>query len=594
MPPEPETAVSSRQLVLCLLLPALLLRLVQLLLVADDPLVRFPFGDGLSYSKWALDISEGDLLGAKRPIFYQAPLYPYVLSLLQTSGLGFWPWPQLLNAVAGTLTVLFVFLLARRACGTRPAWIAGAVMALWGPALVYECILDKIALGLCLTTACLWVLVRVHDRLQAEPEGPPGPSLLAGCLLGFGALLRENLLVLAPVAAVFFWIRTRRVQPAGALLAGALLGVLPAWLHNGAQGGAWLSPTSYQAGTNFWIGNHEGAEGTYEALVPGRGDALYEEQDARRLAAANLGQPADRVSGADVNRYWFDQAWAWASSDPSGWIGLQLRKVQWFVFHAEAPDSIPYDGFRRGRPWLLPSRLQFGLLLPCALLGFWILRRRSRARFLASLGLVAGGSVVLFYVVSRYRLMCVPFLLPFAARALLEARGRPLLLLVVAGLAIPSQLWLSSRPPTGLDGRAQEALLWINRGTALGKWTKDGAQAIAAFERALAIDETLLPAHRSLSRLLMKEGDFERALPHCMATVRFGPSDFEARHNLGFCLLELGRTADAEREFRLVLDAAGDQTPRITIQQLARCLDQQGKHAEAAALRGRLGARPGR
>ena len=61
---------------------AFLLRLLYLNQVETIPLFYQPAGDGRGYDEWAQRIAAGDWLGTG--VFYQAPLYPYFLGVLQT------------------------------------------------------------------------------------------------------------------------------------------------------------------------------------------------------------------------------------------------------------------------------------------------------------------------------------------------------------------------------------------------------------------------------------------------------------------------------------------------------------------------------
>ena len=61
-------------------------RVVYVIVVGDHPAVRFPIGDSLAYHKAALRILDGDWLGSE--VFYQDPLYPYLLAVNTVSRLG--------------------------------------------------------------------------------------------------------------------------------------------------------------------------------------------------------------------------------------------------------------------------------------------------------------------------------------------------------------------------------------------------------------------------------------------------------------------------------------------------------------------------
>jgi hypothetical protein len=59
---------------------AFCLRCVYLWQIQGAPFLALRFGDGEPYHRWALRIAGGDWLG--RGVFYQAPLYPYLLALV--------------------------------------------------------------------------------------------------------------------------------------------------------------------------------------------------------------------------------------------------------------------------------------------------------------------------------------------------------------------------------------------------------------------------------------------------------------------------------------------------------------------------------
>jgi hypothetical protein len=60
---------------------ALVLRLIYLFQIESIPLFYHLAGDGRTYDEWGQRIAAGDWLG--KEVFYQAPLYPYFLGLLQ-------------------------------------------------------------------------------------------------------------------------------------------------------------------------------------------------------------------------------------------------------------------------------------------------------------------------------------------------------------------------------------------------------------------------------------------------------------------------------------------------------------------------------
>ena len=54
-----------------------------------------------------------------------------------------------------------------------------------------------------------------------------------------------------------------------------------------------LQLTTTNLGSNLWIGNHPGANGLYTGMLPGRGNAEFEQEDARRIAEEAAGRQLD-------------------------------------------------------------------------------------------------------------------------------------------------------------------------------------------------------------------------------------------------------------------------------------------------------------
>src|SRR5689334_15669568 len=59
---------------------ALAVRVLHLWQIRRAPFLSLLMGDALSYDLWAQRIASGEWLG--REVFYQAPLYPYLLGVL--------------------------------------------------------------------------------------------------------------------------------------------------------------------------------------------------------------------------------------------------------------------------------------------------------------------------------------------------------------------------------------------------------------------------------------------------------------------------------------------------------------------------------
>src|SRR5215472_11946939 len=85
---------------------AFILRLLYLFQIQSIPLFDRLAGDGRTYDEWAQRIAAGDWLGSG--VFYQAPLYPYFLGLLQTV-IGHNVWAiRIVQALLGSLSCVLI------------------------------------------------------------------------------------------------------------------------------------------------------------------------------------------------------------------------------------------------------------------------------------------------------------------------------------------------------------------------------------------------------------------------------------------------------------------------------------------------------
>jgi tetratricopeptide (TPR) repeat protein len=240
-------------------------------------------------------------------------------------------------------------------------------------------------------------------------------------------------------------------------VAGVALVLAPVALRNALVGGDPL-PTTFQGGTNFYIGNNALADGTYRPIVPGKQVPELERREPVRLAEQRLGR---RLSPAEVSRYWLGQGLAWAGAHPGDFVRLLLRKVGLFWSWYEWPDAVDYYQVRAESPVFRLPLLEFGGVTLLAALGLAWLPRRGLAwrvaplsstgvpkvvvlkadepeadeldvdepevdeperiglarRFAPPLVFAAGwmASTVVFFLFARYRLPVVPALLLLAA-----------------------------------------------------------------------------------------------------------------------------------------------------------------------------------
>ena len=521
---------------------ALLLRIVHLGALNATPVFAVLLGDSREYDRWAAEIANGAWLGTG--VFYQAPLYPYVLAIVyslfgQDPGIV-----RVVQAIAGAASCVLLGLAGRQFFGASAGLIAAALLAIYPPAIFFDSLIQKSSLDLLLMSALLACVARV--------DKPPASWLLVGAGAALGALTlnRENAALLFPVLAVWIWSRTKpepartRLAQTAIFTAGVAIMVMPVGMRNYAAGGEFVLTTS-QLGPNFYIGNHAGAGGSYESLVEGRGDPAYERADATRLAEE---ASARRLSPREVSRYWQSRAWSDILADPGRWLRLMGRKLLLTINAHEAVDTESIAVHASYSPVLRVLRwFDFGVLLPLSVIGAWLTRgawRKLGVLYLMFAALALATAT--FYVVARYRFPLVPIAVLFAGAGLSivgratawraeNRRGLPTAIAVGAMAAILARLPVT--PASHDDTR-------LNIATELVRLDRPAA-AIPLFEQAIAESPNYPLSHYELGRALLKLGERRRAIEAFRTTISLQPEHAEARMALASLLLEAGNAGEA-------------------------------------------------
>jgi tetratricopeptide (TPR) repeat protein len=561
-PAGPEEAVARRALrgralpAAILFAVALAVRLVYLHQIAGSPLGRHLLGDGRAYDEWARRIAGGQWWGGE--VFYQAPLYPYLLALVYRLFGAAAATARVVQAVAGAAGCVLVARAGERFFDRRTGWVAGWWMALYAPAVFFDGEIQKASLSLPFSAAILLLLAALAERRR------PAVALGAGALIGAFALSRENALLLAPLLAGWLALRpgetrARRAAAAAALLCGVFLVLLPVALRNYAVGGEPL-PTTSQAGTNFYIGNHEGADGRYQPLVAGHGSARYEREDATALAEAASGR---KLAPAEVSAYWGRRALDFVRGHPGAWLRLLARKTFLVWNRREIVDTTSLEAAADSSPLLaaLATVFHFGVLAPLAAAGVWWTRGRWRDLDVLYLWLAGWAfAVAAFYVFARYRYPLVPVLALFAAAALTRAWDRLRRRAVPAGSGWVAPAALAAVvavivnwPP---DARDPRAVTYASLGRAMED-DGDSAGGARMLEHALELSPTFVEAAKALGDLRFRAGDLAGAERAWRRTVELEPGAAGAWNDLGVLAARSGRKDEALDLFRRAVAADG-------------------------------------
>jgi tetratricopeptide (TPR) repeat protein len=586
---------------------ALIIRVLYLIELSRTPMWWALVGDSQQYDNWATQIAAGDWFGAH--VFYQSPFYPYFLGVVYaTIGHSLWA-VRILQSLFGAASCVLLATAGREFFDRRVGAVAGILLACYPEAVFSDGLIQKSSIDLLLMTT---LLASTGGFARTRR-----PWMLGVLGLALGALLlnRENALVLVPILMAWLFVAFRAEAPgrrmawAGIVAAGILVLVLPVAARNYSLSGELLISTS-QFGPNFYIGNHAGASGGYEPLVPGRGNAQAERTDATTLAEQAMGRS---LLPGEVSAYWFDRAVSDIRQDPWRWTGLLARKAALVVNAREIVDTesmeedAEYSWVLRATSWF-----SFGLLLSAGVAGTWLTRGRWRSLWVLH-GMAAAfmGSVVLFYVFSRYRFPVVPIMALMAAAALVELSRVPRTWsiwrapAVLAVLTSVVSFWPLVPPGNvthlnfGMQlsrlGRPAEAVAWLERAVELvpddveariqlGLVRLDAGatgRAIAELTDVARANPASGPAHAALARALEAGGQREAALRELATVVTVEPDSAPARVNYGVALWNAGQRDAAIEQYRAAVQLKPDDP--VGYNNLALALHQAGRIPEAVA-----------
>jgi tetratricopeptide (TPR) repeat protein len=562
----------ERAILAAILVLALALRVVFVLQMRASPYFEDPQLDQRLFVDWGRAVARGE---AFRPgVFLTAPLYPWFLGLVFRLTGGSLLAARLVQAVLGTLAVALVHRLGRRAFGPAVGLLAAFFAATYWLLLYYDAELLREGPGNLANLAALVAALALARRPT------PACSVLAGLAFGVSALLRQQILLFVPCAAVWLLLSARVRLPLVLLfLASVAAPILPITAHNVLAAGDFVA-ISAEGGQTLWIGNNPNADGVTGVTPDTRADVLGHFEDGRAIAEREAGRP---LTDSETSAHYVRKTLGFVREHPGAEAALLARKARLLVTDWEFgnPEE-PRFFAERFAPVVRWLPLGFGAALALAALGLAVSWRGASARFpLWGFLLVSGATVVAFLVSARYRAPLIPVLLVYAAcgaawlaRAALARRYGPL----AAGLAACALVLAASRSyPVPKEASQASGLYWL---AIAESRAGRSAEAVRLLREATALFPGSCAAQAALGVNLHAEGRAEEAIAALERALELCPDDVLALDTLAELQLGAGRPVEAEALARRSIAAAPHL--RRGYYELGRAAADQGRLAEAA------------
>lgn len=493
----------------------------------ENPFALLPWADGDLYWRRAAEMAAGRW-GEPTP-FLIAPFYPHLVGVLRWLGGGL-PALHVFQLGLHLASAALIACATRTRFGERAGLTAAALFLLLAEPALFATRVLSVTLQVFLVALLWWDA----SRLAEAPEPRPAHAARVGAWLGFFALSFPAALLLLPPFAGWLWWRFRKPAPLLLGLAGAVLVIAPATVHNAWRSGEWI-PISAHGGVTLAQGNAPTSIGIYTPLP----DVGHKIEDQHSDAAGAFERAQGRAgSWGEVDAWFRARAVDWWLDQPLDAAVLLLQKLRWFA-SAWRYDNVAAFALEREHG-LLSNALLVPLAVPW-LLGLTVLGAvlawRSQDRGLLELALLALPLFVctLFYYSARYRLVGVPVACGLAGVALVRWRELPLPRTAVAALAALPLALLLWNAATGFESldfmRADFARELSRRHEQAGARLEqegDADRARLHYRSALRADSGNSGAHRRLYNMHVAAGAVDAATASLEAFVAAAPDDAAA------------------------------------------------------------------
>ena len=329
--------------------------------------------------------------------FHQEPLYPYFLAVIYKFFDGNTNVVFAAQFFIGILNNLLIYVITRRYFGDMAALLAAFIAVFYGPFLYYESILLRPTLIIFTSLLTVWLLGVAFDREK------PGYFLLSGSVIGVCFLAKSTFALFFLLLLLFLPFYYRKNIKRGfsyilLLVFGSLIALSPLIIRNLIVNVAPLATSSVGAIT-FIDSNASDVDSGAGFYISSYSLPIMNKTQGKFLPSIY----ATLRTHANIYSY----------------IKLLCRKFLIFWNWREIPNNTNYYYYRLYSSLLSHWMLTFSLVGILSFAGLFLAYRTFNESFMLYFLFIAGilPSLV-FYNLSRFRILAVPALIPFAAYCL--------------------------------------------------------------------------------------------------------------------------------------------------------------------------------
>jgi len=368
----------------------------------NNPYYSIASMDSAVYVNWAQLINQEGWLGTE--IFYRAPFYPYLLSII------FWFAPNnllavyIMQLVMSICSVVLIYSIGKRIYCERAGLIAAGFSLVYSPLTFFETKILPTITGIFLGLLSIYLLTR------AEQEKKWYYWMAGAATLGVAAICRPNYLLMIPLLIFgILVVHRRRLRetpiPIVILILVPSVTIGTVSLRNYVVGKDFV-PISANAGITFAQGNNPWSRGSI-AVIPGfSGEVTNQRHEETQIAESVTGR---KLKPSEVNTFWFKWGLTFIQKKPLEYLRLLLYKAAILFNNHELGSNYLLDVDKKVTPWLRLAFLPFGFIMAWAVIGFArIFLERPAALALIAAFIGSFLTAMIFYANSRYRMTLLP------------------------------------------------------------------------------------------------------------------------------------------------------------------------------------------
>ncbi|MBI1317660.1 MAG: tetratricopeptide repeat protein [Candidatus Hydrogenedens sp.] len=602
---------TSALILAAIILLGALLRLGHLAEIRTQPDFDSPSADAAFKHYWARAILTGDTTPppgdpdphlATTP-YVRPPAYPFFLAFIYLlTGTSFTA-VRLVQIAAGLVSCLLLYRLGRRVFSESIGLLAAFLMSTYWIFIFFESELNEPAL----TVLLLLALMNLALDWSANPSYRRAG--FTGLILGLLALMRTEIILFYPFALLWAIWRVRqlplmeRFMRAGAIGAVIVLCIAPVTLRNYLASGEFV-PISTIGGLNLYAGNNPEATGYFPNLdyreLFGLSTSLSHMNFPQLVQALERKTGEENLGQSDLQNYFIRAAWDYVRNNPAQALATDWKKVLYFWGPAEI-SSNKIVALEKQNSVILRFLPPYFVFLSFGAVGvlMYLAGRRSgldaaaepRGGGVLSLAglfiLISFLTHVIFFVVARFRVPIIPFVLLFAAFALVQfvlmLRERDYFILArwVGALVVAFILFGVAWAPYTPDAVAyhyQRGLNYGHRGDT-GKAIEEFKLAINAGREASQQDS--VPVCSEMGFALAVQGEFDNAINWYDRALAIDPGHAFTLYRKGEAQLALDRVPQGIESLEAALKY--DFTLAPAHMALVRAYVRRGRFADAEA-----------